>query len=182
VHSHASAAIDSRDGEGYSRRGTLLSATLHDYRQQNDGPYSFDRMDGAAEQYLPVLHGNWVLFLSLRASTTRTAAGHDVPFFLMPDLGGHDLRGFSNYRFRDRHSILMTAEYRWYAQENLDAAIFYDAGKTVPTRGALDFNGFKSSVGAGIRIHGAQTTALRLEVVRSREGLRLLLAFSPVGQ
>jgi hypothetical protein len=182
VHAHASAAIDSRDGEGYSRHGTLLRATLHDYRQQDSGPYSFDRLDGAAEQYLPVLHGNWVVFLSLRTSTTTTTAGHDVPFFLMPDLGGHDLRGFSNYRFRDRHSILVTAEYRWYAQENLDAAIFYDAGKTVPTRGALDFNGLKSSVGAGIRLHGAQTTALRLEVARSREGLRLLLAFSPVGQ
>lgn len=182
VHAHASAAIDSRDGEGYSRRGTLLRATLHDYRQQNDGPYSFDRLDGAAEQYLPVLHGNWVLFLSLRASTTTATAGHDVPFFLMPELGGHDLRGFSNYRFRDRHSIQVTAEYRWYAQENIDGAIFYDAGKAVPTRGALDFSGFKSSVGAGIRLHGAQTTALRLEVARSREGLRLLLAFSPVGQ
>jgi hypothetical protein len=182
VHAHASAAIDSRDGEGYSRHGTLLRATLHDYRQQNNGPYSFDRLDGAAEQYLPVLRGNWVLFLSLRASTTTATAGHDVPFFLMPDLGGHDLRGFSNYRFRDRHSIQVTAEYRWYAQEYLDGAIFYDAGKTVPTRGALDFTGFKSSVGAGIRLHGSQTTAIRLEVARSREGLRLLLAFSPVGQ
>jgi hypothetical protein len=182
VHSHALAAIDSRDGEGYSRHGTLLSATLHDYRQQNNGPYSFDRLDGAAEQYVPVLRGNWVLFLSLRASTTTASAGHDVPFFLMPDLGGHDLRGFTNYRFRDRHSIMMTAEYRWYAQEYLDGAIFYDAGKTVPTRGALDFSGFKSSVGAGIRFHGPQTTAIRLEVARSREGMRLLLAFSPVGQ
>lgn len=182
IHGHASAAIDSRDGEGYSRHGSLLSATLHDYRQQNNGPYSFERLDGAAEQYLPVLHGNWVLFLSLRASTTTTTAGHEVPFFLMPDLGGHDLRGFSNYRFRDRHSILVTAEYRWYAQEYLDGAIFYDAGKTVPTRGALDFTGFKSSVGAGVRLHGPQTTAIRLEVAHSREGIRLLLAFSPVGQ
>lgn len=182
IHGQASAAIDSRDGEGYTRQGTLLRATLHDYRQQNDGPYSFQRIDGAVEQYLPILHGNWVLFFGLRASTTATAAGRDVPFFLMPDLGGHDLRGFANYRFRDRHSIVMTAEYRWYAQEFLDAAIFYDAGKAVPTRGSLDFTGLKSSVGAGIRLHGAQMTALRLEVARSREGVRLLLAFSPVGQ
>lgn len=182
VHGQAYAAIDSRDGEGYSRHGSLLRATFHEYRQQNSGPYSFERLDGAAEQYVPVLHGNWVLFLSLRASTTTTSAGHDVPFFLMPDLGGHDLRGYSNYRFRDRHSILVTAEYRWYAQEYLDGAIFYDAGKTVPTRGALDFSGFKSSVGAGVRLHGPQTTAIRLEVARSREGMRLLLAFTPVGQ
>jgi hypothetical protein len=182
VHGRAYAAIDSRDGQGYSRRGSLLQATLHDYRQENDGPYSFQRVDGAAEQYVPILRGNWVLFLGLRASTTATTGGHAVPFFLMPDLGGNDLRGFANYRFRDLHSILITAEYRWYAQEYLDAAIFYDAGKTVQTRGALDFTGLKSSIGAGLRLHGPETTAIRFEVAHSREGMRILLKFSPVGQ
>ena len=182
VHSRASAAVDSRDGEGYSRQGSFLGATLHDYRQQNDGPFSFQRLDGAAEQYVPILHGNWVLFFSLRASTTTTESGKNVPFFLMPDLGGHDLRGFANYRFRDRHSINLTAEYRWYAQEFLEGAIFYDAGKAVPDRGSLNFDGLKSSIGAGIRFHTPLTTILRLEVARSREGLRVLLAFSPVGQ
>jgi hypothetical protein len=182
VHGLASAAIDSRDGEGYSRHGSLLRGTLHDYRQRNDGPYSFQRVDADAEQYLPILHGNWVMFLGLHASTTAADAGHDVPFFLMPDLGGHDLRAFSNYRFRDRHSIYVTAEYRWYAQEFVDAAIFYDGGKVVPDRRALDFTGFKHSVGAGIRFHSPQTTVMRLEVARSREGMRLIIAFSPVGQ
>jgi hypothetical protein len=180
VHARASAAIDSRDGEGYSRRGSLLRATLHDYRQQNSGPYSFQRVDGAAEQYVPILHGNWVLYLSLRASTTSATSGHAVPFFLMPDVGGHDLRGFGNYRFRDRHSMLATAEYRWYAQEFLEGAIFFDAGKAVPERRALDFKELNSSVGVGIRLHTAQS-ALRLEVARGREGSRLILWFSPAG-
>lgn len=183
LHGYASAAIDSRPGVGYSRHGSLLGATLHAYRQQEDGPYSFQRVDGVAEQYVPVLHGNWVLFLGLRASTTSARSGRTVPFFLMPDLGGgSDLRGYSTYRFRDRHSILLTAEYRWYAQEYLDGAIFYDAGKTVPDRSALDFTGLKSSIGAGIRLHTPQATVLRIEVARSREGLRLIVAFSPVGQ
>jgi hypothetical protein len=182
LHTHASAAIDSRDGEGYSRHGSLLRGTLHDYRDQDGSALTFQRVDGDAEQYVPVLHGNWVLFLGLHASTTSPSNDRRVPFFLMPELGGHDLRGFSNYRFRDRHSIYMTAEYRWYAQEFLDGAIFYDAGKVVPDRGSLDFSHFKSSVGAGIRLHGLQTTALRIEVARSKEGMRVLFAFSPVGQ
>lgn len=180
VHARASVAIDSRDSEGYSRHGTLLRATLHDYRQQNTGPYSFQRVDGAAEQYLPILHGNWVIYLGARASTTTADAGRAVPFFLLPDVGGSDLRGFSNYRFRDRHSMVVTAEYRWYAQEFLEGAIFYDAGKTVAERRDLDFDGLKSSFGAGIRLHSPQST-LRLEVARSREGMRIILAFSPVG-
>ncbi|MEN3337980.1 MAG: hypothetical protein V7647_1656 [Acidobacteriota bacterium] len=181
LHAYGSAAIDSRDSEGYSRHGSLLRATLHDYRQQNTGPYSFRRLDGAAEQYVPVLHGNWVLYLGLRASTTSADARQSVPFFLMPDLGGHDLRGYGNYRFRDRHSLLMTAEYRWYAQEFLDGAIFYDAGKTVAERPDLDFTGLAHSYGAGIRFHGSGATLLRIEVARSREGTRFIVAFSPVG-
>jgi hypothetical protein len=183
LHGRASVAIDSRDGPGYSRRGSLLGTMLHAYHQQDDGPYSFQRIDGVAEQYVPVLHGNWVLFLGLRASTTTAAAGQTVPFFLLPDLGGgSDLRGYSSYRFRDRHSILFTAEYRWYAQEYVDGAIFYDAGKTVPDRSSLDFTDLKSSIGAGVRFHTPLTTVLRVELAHSREGLRLILAFSPVGQ
>lgn len=181
LHAYGSAAIDGRDGPGYSRHGSLLRATLHEYRQQNDGPYSFRRADGVAEQYLPILHGSSVIYLGVHASTTSSASGQTVPFFLMPDLGGHNLRGFRNYRFRDRHSLLFTAEYRWYAQEYLDGAIFYDAGKAVPDRSLLDFTQLKSSYGAGIRLHGPRTTVLRLEVARSRERLRLIVAFSPVG-
>jgi hypothetical protein len=181
LHSRAFAALDLRDSEGYTRRGTLLSATYHDYRANENGEFSFGRIDGAAEQYLPILHGNWVIFLGLWASTTMTDDGGKVPFFLMPDVGGHDLRGFKDYRFRDRHSIVWTAEYRWYAQEFLDAAIFYDAGKTVPTRGALDFNGLHSSIGAGVRLHTSVSTLVRLEVAHGREGTRFLIGFSPVG-
>jgi outer membrane translocation and assembly module TamA len=113
--------------------------------------------------------------------TTR-AGDEVVPFFLMPDLGGgRSLRGFSSYRFRDRHSLLVTAEYRWYAQEFLEAAIFYDAGKVASTRSDLDFSHLKSDVGIGFRLHTPGTTLLRVEIARSAERLRLIIAFSPVG-
>jgi Omp85 superfamily domain len=181
VHSYVSGALDWRDGVSYSRRGSLLQATFHDYRQQNGDGLSFRRVDAAAEQYIPILHGNWVIFLGLRASTTDTSDGNLVPFFLMPQLGGNTLRGFKNYRFRDRHSLVFTAEYRWYVQEFVDMAIFYDAGKVAPERSQLDFDGLKTSVGGGIRFHGPQTTAVRLEVARSHEGWRLIFGFSPVG-
>ena len=65
---------------------------------------------------------NSVLYAGLHVSTTTASQGSEVPFFLMPYVGGTDLRGYENYRFRGRHSIAFTAEYRWYAQEYLDAA------------------------------------------------------------
>jgi hypothetical protein len=179
VHTFVSAAIDSRPGLGYSRSGTLLEAALHDYNDRSGGGHSFRRADGIARQQIPILHGNWVLDLSVRASTTNAGDGHEVPFFLLPDLGGAgELRGYSAYRFRDRHSILFTGEYRWYVQEFVDMAIFYDAGKVARRRGDLDFDALKSNVGLGIRFHGPDTTVLRIEAARGTEGLRFIFAFT----
>lgn len=183
VHTFVSAGIDSRPGLGYSRKGTLLQAALHDYRQQNDGPYSFQRVDAIARQLIPILRGNWVLDLSVRTSTTSVSDGNEVPFFLLPDLGGSgELRGYSAYRFRDRHSIIFTGEYRWYVQEFVDMAVFYDAGKVTPRRGDLGFDNLKSNVGIGLRFHTPQATLVRIEVARGNEGLRFIFGFSaPIG-
>lgn len=184
LHSFALAGIGTRTAPGYSRSGSLLQATLHDYRQMKGatgsdrGPLSFQRVDAIAQQLIPILRGNWVIDLSARVSTTSAKDGDAVPFFLMPDLGGgSDLRGFGNYRFRDRHSILFTAEYRWYVQEYVDMAVFYDAGKVTSRRSDLDFNGLKSDVGIGIRFHSPRATALRIELARGNEGLRFIFAF-----
>ncbi len=182
LHGQASAAFDSRDNPGYSRHGSLLSATLHDFHQTTGGPYSFRRADIGGEQYIPIVPNHSAVFLSVHVATTMVGSDHVVPFFLLPDLGGHDLRGFSDYRFRDRHSINWTAEYRWFALEFLDAAIFYDAGKTAATRSSIDFSGLESSVGAGVRLHSTKSTFVRLELARSSEGFRFIIAFSPVGQ
>lgn len=180
LHSFALAAIDSRDSLGYSRRGSLLQATLHDYRQQNDGPYSFRRVDAIAQQLIPILHGNWVIDLSLRASTTSADEGETVPFFLTPRLGGgRGLRGFPSYRFRDRHSLLFTGEYRWYVQEYLDMAVYYEAGKVASRRSDLDLDGLKSDVGIGIRFHTPRAVVLRFELARSNEALRFIFGFGP---
>jgi hypothetical protein len=181
AHGHVLGAFDSRDGTGYSRRGSLLQATWNDYRQQNGDGLSFQRLDAVAEQYVPILHGNWVIYAGLRYSTTSAPAGNAVPFYLLPHLGGNDLRGYSQYRFRDRHSILLTLEYRWYVQEFADMAIFYDAGKVAPERSQIDLEDLKRSIGVGLRFHGPETTVIRLEVATSREGWRFIFGFTPVG-
>lgn len=179
LHTFVSAGLDSRRAPGYARSGSLLHATLHDYRQQNDGPYSFRRVDAIARQLIPILHGNWVIDLSVRTSTTSTDSGQQVPFFLLPDLGGSgELRGYAGYRFRDRNSIIFTGEYRWYVQEFVEMAVFYDAGKVERRRADLDFDDLESDVGIGLRFHGPVTTVLRIEVARGNEGTRLSFGFS----
>jgi len=178
LHGAAGLAFDTRDGESYARRGSRLGVSLHRYHQQNAGSLSFDRADLEGERYLPFDRLHAVVFLGARASFTSPRPGNGVPFFLMPTLGGGSaLRGYSNYRFRDRHALLLTGEYRWLAGRSIDVAVFYDAGKVAATRAGLNLRGLHRDVGVGVRLHGAKTTALRLEVARGTEGLRVVLAF-----
>jgi outer membrane protein assembly factor BamA len=102
-----------------------------------------------------------------------------VPFYLLPTLGGsRSLRGYDDYRFRDRNLLLLNAEYRWRVFGALDGALFYDAGKVAPRFGDLDVTNLRSSYGLGFRFHSNNTTVFRVDVGRSAEGTRLLLSIT----
>ena len=180
IHSFGLLALDSRSSTSYSRSGSYLAAILHDFSNRNDLPYSFRETEFIAQQLVPILHGNWVLDFGAHVWTTSTDSGNSVPFFLLPTLGGSDyLRGYSDYRFRDRHALLLTAQYRWYVQEFVDGVIFYDTGKVASRRGDLDLNHLEHDFGIGVNFHSPSVTVLRLQIAHGREGNRLILAFSP---
>ena len=111
-------------------------------------------------------------------SSTSTEDGREVPYFLMPQLGGgSDLRGYPSWRFRDRHSLLLSGEYRWTPSHFVDMALFMDAGKVVSTRGQIDFENLRRSYGIGIRFHAPAATILRIELARTSEALALIFGF-----
>ena len=103
-----------------------------------------------------------------------------MPYYLLPFLGsGRTLRGYSTGRFRDRHALLTSAEFRWIPSRlALDVAVFYDAGKVARRLEDLDFNGMKSNWGVGVRFHGPTATPLRIEVARGADGFHLVFASS----
>jgi outer membrane protein assembly factor BamA len=170
VRTGVSAAIDWRDPPGYSGTGGMYRAEFINYAQQNDGPHSFRQFEAEVVQLIPILRANWVIALRGMVTTTATDNGDEVPYFLMPSLGGsRNVRGYSTFRFRDRHRILWSAEYRWTPSRFLDMALFYDAGKVTAHRSDLDFDGLKDSYGIGMRFVSLNGTALRIEVARSQE-------------
>ena len=129
---------------------------------------------------MPLLRENQVLAFRALASTTSTAAGEDVPYFLMPDLGGsHTLRGYSAWRFRDRNRLLMSAEYRWMAGPFVDMALFLDAGTVAARVRDLGDQDVKKSYGIGMSLHTPSSTVTRIELARTSEGMSLGLSFSP---
>jgi outer membrane protein assembly factor BamA len=155
-----------------------------DWSDYNDvksaGRYSFRRVDAEVNRFIPLLRENWVIALRAAASSTSTAAGHDVPAFLLPALGGsHTLRGYSTWRFRDRDRLAFTGEYRWTAGPFVDMAIFFDAGQVAPRMSDFDLRDFKTSHGIGLTLHTFDKTITRVELARTREGMGVSFSFSP---
>ena len=93
-----------------------------------------------------------MLALHALVSTSDADAGREVPFYLQRTLGGpDDLRGFRRFRFRDRHMLLLQAEYRWEIFTAVDGAIFYDAGKVASRLEDLTCSDLESDYGIGFR-------------------------------
>jgi outer membrane protein assembly factor BamA len=169
INSSARALFDSRR-LGYAGSGGLYRVQFDDYRERDHDQYSFRMFEAEAIQFIPLLRANWVIALRGLATTTDIDDTEAVPYFMLPSLGGgKTLRGYPDFRFRDRHRLLMNAELRWTPSRFMDMAVFYDTGKVASRREDLDFDDLKESYGIGLRLVGPKGYAFRAEVAHSRE-------------
>ena len=178
LHTDLQVGVDTRTTPGYSRVGSYLGAGLVSYLDP-DHVYSFNRVDVEGVQHIPLLRETWVL--SLRARMQTTVDDDDlVPYFLLPSLGsGSTLRGYSSRRFRDRHSLLASGEWRWIPNRlGMDMALFVDAGKVTSRRADLNFSKLEHNAGIGLRLHGPSLTLIRIELARGSEGWNTVFASS----
>jgi hypothetical protein len=181
IRSDAGAAFDWRDNPLHPHAGGRYGVELSDFRDQDLNAYSFRRVAIDLQQYVPVPNRYRTIALHMAAVMTDPRAGNDVPFFYQPTLGGsRQLRGFREFRFQDRNTLSMTAEYRWEASWMLDGALFVDAGKVAATRSDLNFRDLEVSYGIGFRLHSNSAFAARLDLAFSREGFIPLLRFEHV--
>jgi AAA family ATP:ADP antiporter len=178
--SHVFAEVDWRQSPGYTTRGGLYRVEWSDYRESSAGAHSFNRVDAEVQQFVPILRESSVIALRALASSTSTGAGRDVPYVLLPDLGGsHTLRGYPTWRFRDRSRMLLTGEYRWRAGQFVDMALFMDAGMVAPRFSDIDVQELRKTYGIGMSFHTPISTVTRIEVARTSEATSLVFSFSP---
>lgn len=178
IRSQAGAAIDWRFSPGYTRTGGSYGVTFTDFSNRGN-VYSFQLMEGEVIQHVPILRETWVL--SFRGRVQSVLDDDDtVPYYLLPSLGsGRTLRGYSTARFRDRNSLLTSAEFRWIPNRlALDLALFFDAGKVASRRQDLDFNDMRTDWGIGVRFHGPTSTPLRFEMARGSDGWHMVISSS----
>lgn len=90
----------------------------------------------------------------------------DIPFNRLARLGGEgSLRGYLFDRFRDRESVLVSAEYRYPIHEVIAAAVFVDAGHVAPDPASLTaFSRWRAGGGVGIRLRTKDTTLASLDL------------------
>ena len=176
VHGELAIAADRRDHPSYPRRSAIVRGAWSTYRDRSTSRFTFTRYEGEAACFLPI-GGRGVVAARFWGIFTDTAAGRDVPFYLMPSLGGHNtLRGYADYRFHDRNSVVANIESRWALFQHLDGALFFDAGGVAARAEDLTFD--RTSYGFGVRLHTNKTTVARFDVGRSQEGWRFLLKLS----
>ena len=180
LHVEVDAGIDTRSpSPGYARSGGYYGIAFHHFGDF-DETYTFDRLDAELIQHVPMLRETWVLSFRTRLQTT---IGDDsvVPYFLMPSVGGgRTLRGYSSWRFRDRHALVANLEWRWIPSRlGLDMALFCDVGSVSARRSDVDFQDTASDCGVGARFHAPQrATFLRIEIARGTEGWKLVFGSS----
>ena len=169
------------------------------FRDTRQGRYSFRRLTGEVQQRIAGLRADQRLTLHALMTTTYTAAGSAVPFYLQETLGGAGsvrgfndeiigtdgskatLRGFDDLRFRGPHSLLLQAEYRWGVWGPIDATAFVDAGKVTIERGDLNLTNLKHDYGFSVSGMTGDATAIRIDVgFGGGEGAHLFFSIGPI--
>jgi len=172
AHAEAFVSADTRNHRSYPTSGGLYRAGSTSYFDQSGGTFSFREYEAEALQMIPLADKRVVLALRGWTLYSNVPTGHEIPFYLMPAIGGSNtLRSFPDYRFHDNNLLVVNAESRFAVFQHVDLALFADAGNVAATFGDLNLD--KQSYGAGLRLHTDSTTIARLDVGHGSEGWRL---------
>ncbi len=177
MHGELSLTADTRDQPSHPHNGGLYRGAWTRFSDRDGGQFSFQRFEAEGAHFVVTADSRVTLAVHGWLVASDTAEGREIPFYLMPSLGGNNtLRAFAPYRFHDRHFVLANAELRLSLLAHVDVVLFMDAGN-VATRMA-DLNLDKRSVGVGLRVHSGTATFGRLDIAGGVEGWRVFLSTS----
>ena len=161
-------AYDSRDNGFYPQKfSNFLKFSCVTYQKALGSDYSLTSFTLDFRQYIPTWLGQvfaWQVYYDMRL-------GRDVPFQMLPTLGGSDqLRGFRERKFTDNSLFLVQAEYRIPIWHRLKAAVFCSVGDVFDVYNPA-IHKVKVGYGAGLRfrLNDARVN-LRLDVAGNNFG------------
>ena len=161
-------------------------------RDHDTGRHDFHRWETEVQQRIPGLKRDHRL--TLHGFLASTNAGSDVPFYMLYTLGGSGglktfrpdllggatrstLRGFRNYRFRDRDIVLMQAEYHIPVHRYVHTSVFVDSGQVAPRRSEL-FDNLRTTTGFSLSYVRNGRSLGRMDIgFGGGEGVQLFWSF-----
>ena len=178
VYTNAWFEFDRRDTPGHPRRGGRYQASYALWDDRSLDRHDFQQIQFRGVQYVPLTaDGRHVIAGRVGVSYAQHASEDRIPFYLLPYVGGSDtLRSFREFRFRDEHTLWLTAEYAWTPLRFLSVAAFTDAGEARPDWASIGIRGLKHGYGVGLRAHTDSQQLLRFDVAGGGgEGWRTFL-------
>ena len=129
------------------------------------------------QQFLQLWHPYHVLALRTHISWLDQVGTAQIPFQRLMTNDDPDLmRGFKDFRWRDRGMAILSAEYRWPLwvlthpdAMGMDLYLHTDVGQVFGNIDQINRDNFTYSYGAGVRLLGARGFVLRIEYAHSNE-------------
>ncbi|MGH9336111.1 MAG: BamA/TamA family outer membrane protein, partial [Vicinamibacteria bacterium] len=169
----AFAAVDLRNDRNDPTGGSYYEIHATRYRDRGFDRFNFEELSVEAQHFVPL--GRRITYASrVKGLFTRTGEGQEIPFYLLPSLGGTtSLHAFENDRFRDRNSLFVNNELRYQATLEIRLEAFVDVGQVFPTLGAFRLSKFELSSGVGIRYKVGSKVLVGVSLGLGREGPRV---------
>jgi hypothetical protein len=166
-------SLDRRNAPEETTAGAYYEVRATLYRDRGFDRFDFEELWVEALHFIP-LDPRWTLATRARGQFTRAAAGEEIPFFLLPTLGGvHSLLAFENDRFRDRQLLLLNAELRYQLRPSIRLEALLDVGQVFRDFDSLRLGGFELSSGVGARYKFGERLLVGVNLGVGREGARV---------
>ncbi len=169
---------DTRDSNTDPSLGTLLEGTIEYSKKLLKSETDFTRYTFKINKFYPVFGRTKPHVFAF--SVTMDYKTGDVPFYLLPQLGGIFFnRGLTEGRFRDALALCGNWEYRFKIYERLHWAFFVDAGNVYSEFYRVNASNIKITGGTGMRYYVPPGNLLlaRVDAGYSTEGLKVYLTF-----
>jgi outer membrane protein insertion porin family len=154
---------DSRDRQMFASRGSRNSLTGEFAGGILGGNIGFQKYLIDSSWYVPSFW-KFIFFLRTRVGMVTSLAGGEPPAYELFELGGTGFYGVRGYGSESivaregyetvggRSMLILTAEYRCRIIDQLQLAVFADAGNTWDSWSSSDFSDLNRGAGIGVRI------------------------------
>jgi len=175
--------LDTTKETGRPGSGVLAQAQAGYFDPTGKPGGAFWRYSGEAGAFMPLWFTDRTLALRGAVSWIEAPGNGTVPFTrLVTNYSGKSLRGYGDYRWRDRGLLDLTAEYRWpvWALDRahgtgVDAYAFVNSGQVFGEWRQVASRLLRTSWGGGFRAITEKGFGGRLEIARSSESTEIRL-------